>query len=150
MPECPPATFGGLASSLAVGSPVALSRSRLTVRVHEEREPPYLEVRSRLDPRQSFVVSLGHRPVLEGLSGCTSIGRVHAICWGLAFGAVEPPAGAVVRFGSETLRFRSSAEAGVTRLAGPYWVADVEGVFRGATLVVADREVCSMPLADHW
>ncbi len=84
-----PTMFGGRGSSLTVGSQVVLSRSRLTVRLRNEGEPPYLEVRSRLDPRQSCLVPLGHRPVLEGLSLLTRIGRVHALCWGLVVSGVS-------------------------------------------------------------
>ena len=89
------------------------------VRLRDDRELTHVEVRDRLEPRQPLLLALGHRPVLEGIASRTRIGRVRALCWGLAFGVGELPPEAVVGFESCTLRFCTAAAARVSRLDGP-------------------------------
>lgn len=110
MRDFPPTVFGGLGSA-AVGSPVAVCQCLLTVRSRDGREPPHLGACSRLDPRQSFLVKLRRPPVVDGLVVHSGIGRVHAVCWGLALGPGElPSAAAAARFGSDARHFARRPE----------------------------------------
>ena len=111
---------GGLGSPPVVGSPVAAGGSRLMVRLRDEEELADVEVRDRIRPGQPLLVALRHRPVLDGVCRYTRIGRVHALCWRLAFGVGELPPEAVVGVESGTRRFCAAAEARVSRLGGPW------------------------------
>jgi len=91
---------------------------------------------------------VGHRPVLAGISSFTRLGAVHARCWGLAFGVGKLPDDAVVRFESGTLRYETTAESAVLRLARDCWVADAEGVFTRAVLLVGGEHV-RVPLTEQ-
>ncbi len=131
-----------------VGQVAVLGRSQLVVQVCVDRGLLFLDVRSRLDPAQSFLLSVGHRPILAGISSFTRLGAVHARCWGLAFGVGRLPDDAVIRFESGTLRYETTAESGVHRLARDCWVADAEGVFTRAVLRVGDEQV-RVPLTEQ-
>jgi len=120
----------------------------LVAQVREDRGLLFLDLRSSLDPAQSFLLSVGHRPVLAGISSFTRLGAVHARCWGLAFGVGKLPDDAVVRFESGTLRYETTAESAVLRLSRDCWVADAEGVFTRAVLLVGGEHV-RVPLTEQ-
>lgn len=149
MEGAPPRFGSGPAVATADCSEVVLTRSRLFVEVRVDRGLVFLDIRSRLDPTQSFLVSLGHRPVLSGLTSFTRVGGLHALYWGLAFGVGAVPDDAVVRFESGTLRHPHSARSAVRRLSGECWVADAPGVFARATLLAGKRETASSRLTGH-
>ncbi len=107
----------------------------------------FLQAYSPSDSTRSFLLSLTHRPVVEGISSLTALGRLHATCWGLAFGVGSLAPGAHVRFESDTLRHSTTAVCAVQRLALDCWVADAEGVFRSAVLLVDGRERARTRLA---
>lgn len=132
----------------AVGHSIVLGRSQLVAQVCEDRGLVFLDLRSSLDPAQSLLLSLGHRPVLAGISSFTRLGAVHARCWGLAFGVGKLPDHAVVRFESGRLRYETRAESAVRRLSRDCWVADAEGVFSRAVLLV-DGEHARVPLTEQ-
>lgn len=124
-----------------------MTSAGLVVRAVEEHGTLFLEAHHCSDPTRSFLLALTHRPVVEGISSFTSLGRWHATCWGLAFGVGSLPPDAHVRFESGTLRYATTAVGGVRRLAHDCWVADAEGVFRSAVLVVDERERARTRLA---
>src|SRR5689334_14610774 len=139
---------GGLPDTAhSAGCSVLLPSSQVVVRVVEDRGSVFLDVHSRLDSASSCLLGLSHRPVLEGLASFTPIGRWHALCWGLAFGTGRLPERALVHFESGTLRHPRSAVAAVCRLGHDCWVADAEGVFSTAVLLVAGHEVARTILA---
>ena len=129
------------------GPAVALSSAGLVVRAVVDRDMVFLEAYHPSDPTRSFLLALTHRPVVEGISSFSPLGRWHARCWGLAFGVGSLPPDAHVRFESGTLRYATAAVCAVPRLPLDCWVADAEGVFRSAVLVVHDQERARTRLA---
>lgn len=128
--------------------PVLLGRSWLAVRVREDSGLAFMEIRSRIDPSQSLLLPVGHRPALAAVTSFTRLSALHALCWGLAFGVGVLADDAVVRFESGTLRHRTVADATMHRLPGDWWVADAEGVFAEATLLAGDREQVRVALME--
>ncbi len=128
-----------------VGPSIVLGRSQLVVKVREDRGLVFLDVRSRVDPAQSFLLSVACRPVLAGLSSFTRLGAVHARCWGLAFGVGKLPKDSAVHFDSGTLRHPTAAQSAVRRLPRDCWVADAVGVFASVALLVDGERVCVRP-----
>ena len=108
---------------------VLLAPARLVVELHDEDATPYLDVRSVLDPGQAFLLPLPPPPAIEGLALSTRLGRLHDLPWGLVWGSGVPPEGCVVTLGSDSLRFRRSAEVAPQVVSDRCWVACAEGVF---------------------
>ena len=96
-------------------------RCGLVGRVRDGRGLACVEVRRRLAPDRSLLVALGHGPVLEGVSRCTSIGRVHVLVLGPAFGVGQLPPEAVVRFVSGMRRFWTAAHVRVSPPGRALW-----------------------------
>lgn len=119
---------------------VALTSSRLLVQAVDDHGTVFLEAHDRSDSTRSFLLALAHRPVIEAISSFTPLGRMHAICWGLAFGVGSPSPGAQVRFESGTLRHATMSVCVVRPLADDCWVADAEGVFGSAVLLEDGQE----------
>lgn len=133
---------------------LVLSPARLAVELHDHTgtgsSGPYLAVRSLLDVHQSFVLPLPAPPAIDGLALATRLGRWHDLPWGLAWGDGPPPAGCVVVFGTDTLRFRSTVRTTPQVLEGRCWVASAEGVFTSAATVVSGVETARVPLAPRY
>lgn len=110
----------------------------------------YLQVRSLIDREQMFLLPVVPGPGFDGLALHTNLGRLHAIHWGLAWGAGSLPAGAAVRFSSDALRFRRSVTVAPQPLGADAWVADAEGLFTTATTVVAGIDTARTQLAGRW
>ena len=128
------------AARVEAGPAVGLVRSRLRVQSYEDRGVVFLDVQSDLDPRQSFLLPLAHRPVLAGVASFTPVGRMHAVCWALAYGVGVVPVDAFVRFGSDRLRYATTLTSAVHQLAPGCWVADAVGVFNTAVLVAGSEQ----------
>jgi hypothetical protein len=94
-----------------VAARVRLTASRLQVELHEDGPLRVLDVRSLVDPRQAFLLPLPCAPAIEGLSLPSRLSRIHALYWALAYGSSGLPVGCVVRFSTNTLRFRRTAVA---------------------------------------
>jgi hypothetical protein len=135
---------------MRVTGQIKLAAARLVVELHQDGELLFLDVRSVLDPRQAFLLPLPAPPAIDGLGLFTRLGRLHALPWGLAYGAGTLPAGAVVSFSSDTLRFRRSATASPVQLGELAWAAVAEGDFRTAATVVNGVETARVVLADRW
>jgi hypothetical protein len=129
---------------------LVLSESRLMVDLHDDGDVSYLRVRSLLDPEQGFLLPLVQGPGFDGLAMHTNFGRIHALYWGLAWGAGTLPVGASVRFSSDALRFRRTVTVTPKQLDTGAWVADAEGIFTSATTVVAGIDTARTQLAEHW
>jgi hypothetical protein len=127
-----------------------LTDSRLMIELHEDHGLSYLQVRSLIDPQQMFLLPVVPAPGFDGLALHTNLGRLHAIHWGLVWGAGTLPAGATVRFSSDALRFRRTVTVTPRPLGGEAWVADAEGVFTSATTVVAGIDTARTQLAERW
>ncbi len=127
-----------------------LTDSRLLIELHDDRDLSYLQVRSLIDPQQMFLLPLVPGPGFDGLAMHTNLGRVHALYWGLAWGAGTLPAGASVRFSSDALRFRRTVTVIPRQIGDEAWVADAEGVFTSATTVVAGIATARTQLAERW
>jgi hypothetical protein len=126
---------------------VALRAARLVVELHDDGSLPYLDVRSVLDPSQTFLLPIPTPPAIDGLAMSTRLGRLYDLSWGLAWGAGVPPEGCTVSFSSDSLRFRRTVHSTPQVLADRCWVADAEGVFTTATTVVHGVETARVPLA---
>ena len=122
----------------------------LAVELRTEPGLRYLDVRSLLDPEQSFLLPLPSPPAIEGLALTTRLSRVHGLPWALAWGKGTPPEGCAVVFSSDSLRFRRSARVVPQLLGDEGWVAAVEGVFSSATTVVAGVETAHVLLANRY
>lgn len=135
----------------AAGSrPLVVSRARLLVEVCHDRGLRFLSVRSKVAD-QSFLLPLGHRPALAGLSMVSRLGRLSGLCWALAYGVGELPACARVRFATDTLRYRRCCEVPALRLDDQVWVSDAEGLFSNATLLAGgDTPTRVVALAGRW
>ena len=127
-----------------------LTESRLMVELHDDGGLCYLDVRSLIDPEQMFLLPLTPGPGIDGLAMHTNLGRVHALYWGLAWGAGTLPAHASVVFSSDGLRFRRTVPATPRPLGPEGWVADAEGAFASAATVVAGVETARTQLAERW
>ncbi len=125
-------------------------KSRLSVQLCEEGGLPFLEAKSRLDPDQSFLLPISQRPALSGLSLFTRLGRIHSLCWALAYGCGELAEHTAARFESDTLRYRVGVEVAPRRLCDDVWLADVDGVFDSVALLVGDRTIQQVRLAGSW
>lgn len=129
----------------------ALVEAWLTARVWRDGPLLYLDLRSRIDPRQSFLLPVGHAPVIAGMALWTPLGRIHALYWGLAYGRGELPAGSTVRFDADGPCAHRSVVAAVVSLGDGGWVAAAEGVFAAATVVSGDGvDVARTDLSTHW
>lgn len=104
-------------------------------------------LRSSLDPAPSLLLFWVTRR-FGGISSFTRPGAVHARCWGLACGVGKLPKHAVMRFESEKLRYETTAQSAVPGLSRYRWVADAEGVFTRAVLLV-DAEHVRVPLTEQ-
>jgi hypothetical protein len=133
-----------------VAARVRLTASRLQVELHQNGTLRVLDVRSLVDPRQAFLLPLPCAPAIEGLSLPSRLSRIHALYWALAYGSSRLPVGCVVRFSTNTLRFRRTVVAVPHQLSTDCWVADAEGLFGTAATVVDDVETARVRLADHW
>jgi hypothetical protein len=129
---------------------VVLTESRLLVELHDDGGLCYLDVRSLIDREQMFLLPLTPGPGIDGLAMHTNLGRLHALYWGLAWGAGTLPVGASVRFSSDALRFRGTAEVTPRQLGSEAWVADAEGTFTSATTVVSGIDTARTQLAERW
>jgi hypothetical protein len=141
------ASVGARGFATSARRQVTLVPSILVVEAIEEDRLLFLEVRSRVDPTQALLLAVSHRPVLAGIASFTALGRVHAMCWALAFGVGNLPEGAQVRFESGTLRHARTAVSAVHRMAHQCWVADAEGVFTRVALVIGGEERACARLA---
>jgi len=121
----------------------------LQVLARSDGDRRWLEVRSASDLRQFFILPLDHRPSLEGLSSFTELGRLHGRCWALAYGTSMRER-AMVRFASDTLRFRTVKECQAVPIGGDVWVAQARGCFATAALFVEGHEFQRVRLADPW
>lgn len=129
---------------------LVLSASHLLVELHDDGTLPYLDVRSVLDPTQAFLLPVPAPPAIDGLAMSTRLGRLHDLCWGIAWGSGVPPAGCVVTFSSGGLRFRRSVQAVPHVVCDRCWLACAEGVFSTAATVVDGVETARVPLATRY
>lgn len=130
--------------------PLVLQRAHLALELKQDGGLRYLLARSTVDPMQSLLLPLSDDVVCTGLSLFTRLGRMHSLCWGLAYGVGSLPDDVVVEFASGTLRYRQSAEVTPLRLGDDVWVADAEGVFSSVTMFCGDVELHRAALADRW
>ena len=119
---------------------MALAAGGLVVTALEDEGVVFVEGRDRLDSRTAFLVGVTHRPVVEGFSSFTRLGRVHARCWAVAFGVGQLAQSACVRFEAGTLRHATAAEAAIHGLPHDCWFTAAEGVFTTAALLVDGEE----------
>jgi hypothetical protein len=127
-----------------------LPSSRLLVDLHEEAPFGYLDVRSLVDPRQALLLPLPVPPAIDGISLASRLSRLYSLPWALAFGSTVLPTGAVVTFSTNNLRFRRTVRSTPVQLSEHCWVADVEGLFATAAVVVDGVVTARAALADHW
>ena len=135
---------------LALGAPVVLLRAHVDIQLKAYRGTPFLAVRSRIDPSQSFLLPARHRPTLSGLSVHTRLKRIHALYWGLAYGFGDLGQDAVVRFEPDPRRGGRRVDVAPQSLGHHYWVADAEGIFSSVAMLVGEQEAGRTQLADHW
>lgn len=133
-----------------VAARVALKATGLVVELRQDGDLQFLDVQSRIDPRQDFLLPVPPRPAFAGLSMHTRMGRLHAVCWGLVYGSSPLPDAGRVRFEADTLRYRQVAEVPVHRVSERCWVAGAEGVFSTAVLLTPDIEVGRVRLTSRW
>lgn len=129
---------------------VQLPSSRLLVTLHEGGPLEYLDVRSTVDPAQALLLPLPVPPAIDGISLETRLSRLYALPWALAYGRGVLPAGASVAFSTGTVRFRRTVRSSPVQLGQGCWVADVEGLFATAAVVVDGVVTARAALADHW
>lgn len=135
---------------MRIAGQLALPASRLVVRLREDDDLACLEVRSRLDRTQSFLLPLTQQPILAGLSMSTRLSRLHAHAWALAYGTGRLPEKCLLRFESDGLRYRRTYDAVPQRMGERLWVADAEGIFATVAAVTADIETARVRLAVRW
>lgn len=130
---------------------VALDAVPLTVQLRRAGVVLYLDVRSPIDPSQTFLLSLGCEPLFAGIAWWTPLGRIHALYWGLVYGRGELPAGSVVRFDAFGPCAHAAAVVAPVPLGEGCWVATAEGVFTGAAVVSGSGdEVARTALSERW
>ncbi|MGZ6793381.1 MAG: hypothetical protein ACXVFV_10550 [Mycobacteriales bacterium] len=127
-----------------------LPSSRLVVELHEGGPLDHLDVRSAVDPAQALLLPLPVPPAIDGISLETRLSRLYALPWALAYGRGVLPAGAVVAFSTGSLRFRRTVRSTPVQLSQGCWVADAEGLFATAAVVVDGVVTTRAALADHW
>lgn len=133
-----------------VAGKLVLADAHLVVELGCDGTERFLWVRSSLDDGQSFLLPIGYRPAIAGLSQHTRTGWFGGVCWALAFGGAGVPAGSTILFSSDTLHWRSEARRDATRLGDGYWVAAAEGVFATARLQTVTGTVAAGRLAGSW
>jgi hypothetical protein len=109
-----------------------------------------LDVSSLVDRRHTFLLPVPPGSGLDGLSLASRLGRMHAVEWGLAYGSIRLPSGASVTFSPGTLRFCRTVEVAPVVLAEDCWLAEAEGLFTTAAVVVDGVETARTALMDHW
>ena len=130
---------------------VRLRQSRLIVALCMEGDSEYLLVQSGVDREQSFVLPLRDEPLCGGLSLHTRVGRLHALYWGLAYGAGPLDSTAQLRFEPDPVRRRAPVQGVIHPLAdGRWWVADADGIFAQAVLSISGAGDTVIPLSDRW
>jgi hypothetical protein len=133
-------------AGMEVTARTRLIRSRLLVELVDDE---LLNIRSLMDPRQAYLVSLPAAPAIDGLARATPLSRLCTLTWGIAFGSTSLPPQATVRFAMSSVRYRRSVVA-VPQLLGKHaWIADAEGDFNTATLVVDGVETARTALSQH-
>ncbi|MCW2674606.1 MAG: hypothetical protein JWP14_3195 [Frankiales bacterium] len=137
-------------SEVRVTAQLLLPQSCLSVALCTSLDDRFLSVVSLLDARQQLLVPLqpsDRKPA--GIALSTRTGRWTSLTWALAWGCDALPETARIRFSSDTLRFRTSAEAPLKWLDGSCWVAEAAGDYALATLVVQDVDVATVVLSDR-
>jgi hypothetical protein len=129
---------------------VSLPRAKLIALVRENDGVRYLDVRSRIDPEQSLLLPLPASPLIAGVGLITPLSLLCDLPWALAYGSGPLAAGCVIRFESDSLRFRRAVQVTPRRLDEHCWVADVRGVFTTVATVVGGVESCRVLLANRW
>lgn len=129
---------------VTVTARVRLAHSRLQIELVDDS---VLHVRSLVDRAQVLVLPLPPAPGIDGVARASRLSRLHALTWGLVYGSTTLPTRATVIFSTSSIRFRSTVTAQMTQLGDHVWVADAEGDFSTAALVVDGVETARTVLA---
>jgi CheY-like chemotaxis protein len=129
-----------------------LRRSRLAIAISEDRQTSFLHVQSTVDPRQSFLLPLRDQLLSGGVSLYSRLGWLHAVYWGLAYGAGPLPEQATIQFEpSARRRVREPVvEVRPRMLSAHWWVADAEGSFETAAVKRREAHLGRIRLGDRW
>jgi CheY-like chemotaxis protein len=127
-----------------------LRRSRLAVAIHEDVQTSFLQVRSTVDPHQSFLLPLQDQLLSGGVSLHSRLGWMHAVYWGLAYGAGPLPEHATVQFEPSIRRPEPVVEVLPRMLNAHWWVADAEGIFETAGVRTPHTDLGRIRLGDRW
>jgi hypothetical protein len=129
---------------------VRLPLSRLLVHATYVSGGVRLDVSSLVDPRHTFLLPVPASPALDGLSLASRLGHMYAVEWGVVYGSGRLPPDALVTFSTGTLRFRRTVSVAPLRLAEDCWLAEAEGLFTTAAVVVDGVETARTALMDRW
>ena len=134
----------------AVPNRVFLHRSHLVVELRSAAGTDYLDVRSRVDRRQGFLLPLRAVPLCGGLSLFSRLGRLHAEYWSMAYGQRLDGDLPVVRFEKVPAPGARFAEVSALPIGDRWWVADATGLFGRVALRREERDLARTELADRW